>query len=551
MRNRRWVLLAVVLGLAAWWWSSRPSSPTADAVHAGVELEHVGASSPVDLATKSLDARVEVAPVVSPDASAGVERIETVDEHEVAVADVELFDASAGEPIRLGATDASGVLALANPLHGLTRVRTRVSSELEQDHEVPADSAGTLVLHVDAGDSIRGIVTLLDGSQPPVQVDVIAWSDDAAIDVRNLAQRAMHGDPGVPHARTNPDGSFAIPRMMRNKKYLVTAGALGWMTKTYPNRATAGGSDVTIAVQPLYAAVVRFVDARTRGPVRMSPRLSPVGHARSGMQVPDAHASWFAAGGANSVLAGLPSELFADELSLQRFVEACTHADSPSHVGPFELAVDLPGYRAATLEYFAEPLSKGLHELELALEPIDAGRGELAIRWIGVADSLRLDARTALPSITLMLTPESGPPLVYKLDGFSKEEEVIDQIPFGNYDALVELQIARPNVRVAERKISITDGRAEIEVDVRSVGAVVIDVVNRDGSAYVGAAAFTLALEASGGFSTVPFRGPPYVLLGLPPQRWRVGLMKPLVRDADQLVEVAAGDLAHLRFVLP
>jgi hypothetical protein len=91
-----------------------------------------------------------------------------------------------------------------------------------------------------------------------------------------------------------------------------------------------------------------------------------------------------------------------------------------------------------------------------------------------------------------------------------------------------------------------------MDVDVAPFGAIAIDVRRADGSAVSRLLGFFVAPASSEGSGLLEgFWNAPYVVLGLKPRSWRVTLATPDSHIPPQFIDVKAGELATLKFVLP
>lgn len=452
----------------------------------------------------------------------------------------------------MGRTDVTGAITISRRPQPEFRIRARYHGRFEAQADVSIGST-EVVIAVDAGGLVSGRVVFPGGTPVPAGIHVLAWSMADTRPAREFASDALHERDGL-HAVTSSDGRFEIRGFDRSQTYYVTAGGDGLMRKQ-PLRAIAPDAiDLSIEVDVAFGAVVSLLDAQSHEPVRVPGSFWPFGAVKT--RVDDATLTHFVPGGAESILAGVDAKWFEHRDSYSHHVTLCSSPSRRESVGPFTIHAELPGYEPVEAEFFAEPLSQGVHQVELLLTPRATHWGQLQVESVGILAGGPVATRTRLPAGFVVLRDERGGTLRYAMSELGTGHWTFEPIPVGQYRATVVLHSGLTRLPPGEAlSISIQSEPATLLFPVDQLGTVEVLVRDEDRATYT--AAMTLDVERqSGATHSVGFESAPYLVQGLTPGEYSIRVLSPfLSRSAadggtGQIV-IRGGEVSVLEFSAP
>lgn len=465
---------------------------------------------------------------------------------------VELFAETDAQEVPMGRTDVTGAITISRRPQPEFRIRARYHGRFEAQADVSIGST-EVVIAVDAGGLVSGRVVFPGGTPVPAGIHVLAWSMADTRPAREFASDALHERDGL-HAVTSSDGRFEIRGFDRSQTYYVTAGGDGLMRKQ-PLRAIAPDAiDLSIEVDVAFGAVVSLLDAQSHEPVRVPGSFWPFGAVKT--RVDDATLTHFVPGGAESILAGVDAKWFEHRDSYSHHVTLCSSPSRRESVGPFTIHAELPGYEPVEAEFFAEPLSQGVHQVELLLTPRATHWGQLQVESVGILAGGPVATRTRLPAGFVVLRDERGGTLRYAMSELGTGHWTFEPIPVGQYRATVVLHSGLTRLPPGEAlSISIQSEPATLLFPVDQLGTVEVLVRDEDRATYT--AAMTLDVERqSGATHSVGFESAPYLVQGLTPGEYSIRVLSPfLSRSAadggtGQIV-IRGGEVSVLEFSAP
>lgn len=221
-------------------------------------------------------------------------------------------------------------------------------------------------------------------------------------------------------------------------------------------------------------------------------------------------------------LAGLPDLETTDGWATRLIL-----ATAPPHhetIGPAHFVVELPGYETAMSKLHLPRIEREVHERNIALYADAHGFGRLEIRFEGPLEFG--NAGDTRPVARLELTDDGREATGYAIMRM-EPEVVIDGVPFGRYEALVE--DASRFVSLGPYPVEVGRAATRIAVDTSMLGDVECALQVTGGLAPAGGLSFEVSMHTPAGTRTryTSRAAPPYRLGPFPEGRYTVSLRSP------------------------
>jgi hypothetical protein len=439
----------------------------------------------------------------------------------------------------LGLTDASGVLRVKTNGVAFDTVLVSAAGFVTGEARMsPAAKGEVLVkLALTPAEEVRGRVVTEDGSSAGAGIEVLAWRE-AEYPTAQLALRADAGDLRSVTAVTDEQGAFVLRGVDPDRLYSAVAAGNGFVSPSRVSWGRSASRDVSIVVHRAYAAWIRLRETEARA-LRTSPLLygRRYGGPRSGD--PDVGRLFGIGPETLSLLGALAGE---HSTLTDRLYVFTSPGDLP-FLGPFELALDYPGYEK-TVARFEVPALDGEVPAEVTVEltPTASAWGSLEVRFVwGLGDHAVVDE--AEPLGVLRLFDEDGRPCEYAVHDAFPSTVTVEGLPTGSWGwefRLLSGGDTAPAVSGWSGAVAVGEEGARIEVDLSHLGAVRLRLLHLDGSEYTGAA--WIRLERTGE-RTLPariLRTAPHLLSGLGAGTWEVWVDQPRFLDRSAAVARAA-----------
>lgn len=427
----------------------------------------------------------------------------------------------------LGATDARGELRVALGESGLDELAARADGFAPASRRVDETVADTLDLVLRAGGDLPGRVLLASGAPAGAGLFVLAF-DESQASTAAFAARALRGDLRAQLARTADDGGFVLRGLDPRRLHTALAAGAGRISPEPERRVELAMGELVLVVERAYVAWLRLREeggAPVRTPLELyGRRFGTVrgegGGARSMssdmVQVP--------------LLLGAP---LAERSGLRDRFCIFSSALEASELGPFEISLDHPGYEPLRASFHVPALGPaGPAEILVELRPRAEAFGVLELRFrtrlAGLAPTSEVE-----PLALLRLFDESGRACEYAVRHSFPELLRLDALPVGRYRWELETLNGEFNTSAAglEHELVLGAEGATLDIDLSSLGALEVELVQRNGSRYHGAASIRLERAGAAGLPARIFRAPPYLLAGLLPGTYEVLLETPRFLD--------------------
>lgn len=383
--------------------------------------------------------------------------------------------------------------------------------------EVRASASTTVEVILKPAASIRGKVTLPDGSPPPVQVIVYAAPfTDLPGPWLDLLRATRDGAKGIPYSTTNEQGDFEILGLDPQEDHTVVCGGSGWVGERVHRFIRPGDEGVSLVLWRAYGGVVQLKTAHGQVPDSCFASVSTSAH-----PFPDSNAitsrSW-----ETIVVQGACAWRYDDDDWRRRLflVKSATISDQ---LGSVSLEHEVPGFDASTSAIPMMALSAAaLLEATVQLRPWASGFGNVRARFHTAyqlsevpGELWRAPVMWILRSLDTKLTFERavGRPSFEPVDAIG--------VPHGRYEVFLGSPDGAWNAdRQPSRLVTVGDEPLEIDYELPNAGSLVVRIDNegREGADWT-----SVALGRSDGLGfLVEFASSPYILECIPSGKYRV-----------------------------
>ncbi|MDP6540386.1 MAG: hypothetical protein QF903_01930 [Planctomycetota bacterium] len=413
----------------------------------------------------------------------------------------------------------------------------------------PLDAAadeGWIEVRLAPAEEVHGRVSLEDGSSAGAGIEILAWRE-GEYPTAHLARRARAGDLRAITAVTDENGSFVLGGVDPDRLYTAVAAGNGFVS---PSRTTWGRSpsrEVSIVVHRAYAAWIRLREAGG-GALRTSPSLYGRRFGGPRSDAPDIGRLGGLGPRPLMLLGSLP---VAPSTLADRFY-VFTSPRELTGLGPFELALDYPGYERVVARFEVPALEgRAPAEIPVELEPSASTWGTLDVRFLWALSGHAV-VDEAEPLGLLRLFEPDGRPCEFAVREAFPSALAVAGLPTGPYEWEFEILSGaggEPLTPDETAAVLLGEEGAVIEIDLSHLGAIALRLLHLDGSEYEGAAWIRLERAGERPLPARILRTPPYVLSGVSPGTWEVWVDQPrfldrstaVARDARSTVVVEPG----------
>jgi hypothetical protein len=444
------------------------------------------------------------------------------------------FISEDGQAIARRVADAQGVLEYsivggepAWVVVGCRDFATRMISIVRDDRTII-----TVTLKPDG--EIKGRVHFRDGTPPPAPMRVMvsyprlrgAYSWNSV----NESHAASSGDLRVNSATTDGNGAFRIRGVEPGTWCTLVAGGagVGPDPETYYN-AEAGGESVDIIIGNLYILDV-LVEEEGGRPLSISPLLrkrgepysaftSQTGSMKAGYPQRNPVVQWSGASGVERENPFRQVVAYWSESRLERF-------------GPITFSTFFPGYYPTASTVWALPVgSDTLTEQVVLVKARERGFGE--IRFLlddvaqGMIDAVRKSPNCFAqnPAVLVLKSKDTNRTMCIPLSGIPLDSRKTESVPCDDYTMFIEAPFLSVD-SLPSIEFSVIPGTIT-EVVLRMPGkwaALEFDAQLGDSSncAYSGPLALDIEREGNARQVEWAFSGPPYLVAGVDPGRYRI-----------------------------
>jgi len=468
----------------------------------------------------------------------------------------------------LGVTDAAGLVQATLAPGACEEVlasapgwqRGRVSLADGSPGDDDGTEPRTVRVELLPGGRITGRVRFLDGSPAGAGLRVLAWPSGRPPGDRDL-EEAVRGEPSVPWAETGPGGAFTVEGLDPGVRYQLAAGGPGGIFSPKSSRSLKPDTEpAVVQVGQVFGArlVVREKGGR---PLRLAPRLS---YRNPSFLLGSTDRTVDFLGSSRSRrlarLTGLPGDLLRGEPGWNRTILAV--AEGPrSQSGPMEVSVKLPGYwPVPPFRFWLLPVEGELPVHVVELEPTARGWGILEVSFL--LPRVPVWPRLGHPheGAEILLEDQDGTKLSFGLDGVPGDGRLrLDGVPWGRYQARFQvsgsLGFRWPPRHTPGVPVACGSTPAVLELDLREMGGLLLDVLGPDGRPWTGGIGLGLTPLKVKDFGNAICPDPPYAFRGLPPGGYRMEVWPwdaaLAGRPAPVEVFVPAGDWGRVAVTLP
>lgn len=562
--------VALILAAAAWLrlgvTSTNAIAPVAESSSPAIAAAASSEADPVVPASASEDERTEAPRTELGEASV---RVTDLRDAPIAGAELQLVTGNGQSAKRLGQTSSAGLFELEEPPPAGSTLVARAAGFATTSRAIGEHSAETdarIVLRMAPSAELRGRVIDTHGAAVGAGVRVLAWPSTPISSGHENARRALAGDPREHLVSTDEAGAFLFDDLPANQPVFLVAAGKGIASASLADAKAGRSEDLTVTVEPTYAAIVGFVS--TAG-VRLTAHDGPV---QSDIRTCSGCASRVT--GTPFILSNAGAKLETwPGLALSALV-ACEQA--APHVTGNRLRAMIEGYVDVDAELDLLPLDDDLPVTIVSVLPLAEGMGRIEVRFVTAGRPIDAALRDFVPEGVLTLSKDFGNPLLFaiqpELDApFSLEA------PFGTYRPCFRADAGEFVYPPAELASELVVGPipAQLAIEVRGLGAISVSAIRSDGEPSNEPFSFQLArgrpevILSQQEFPGLVFpagakyyRGAqpyrhltsPVILRGLSPGEYTVIASSPtrgaLDGNADGIVTVAAGRVTEVKLRL-
>ncbi len=456
-----------------------------------------------------------------------------------------------------GATDSEGLWSATYPSEAAWKtvyVSADGYADSESYLEVAGGKANRIVMEAEG--VLRGTVTLANGTPAPPGITVYAWAGVSAPSEDSFTAL----DAGVRtflSAIPNNTGAFEVRGARPGATYTVCAGGKGWTTIDWARRVTVGSPETRLTLWKLYGGlIVASVNGYKTSPELLSgSTYVDYGDAKyRTVSFPSLQLT--CAGVRKLERARLPSGFY--DWRYRTLFVAKPYMDSDVlHV---EMTYSMPGIEKRALTVSLRPVpGHPVPVYKVALNVTAKGFGQLVNVFVGGPKAKRAKAPNGLPPAFLqMISVDGGEHLRIPISVLGGISHVVSGIPIGEYKARLATRtgfLLRP--REGER-VFVGRGRLSLTWDLTAFGALLL--VPRKLDPLTCRQGFQVKLRPLGrgdrASSSFSLYGPPYLLTGLAPGKYRVDIVQGTNAGSKNTVrlssiEIGASELTQADFSWP
>ena len=442
--------IVVALGLLAglsWIWFS--STDRGEAMARGEEAE-AGGGPEAETTALQLGAGVVTeerrrVPFTRPEKAVSGEsgapevlEVHTVDENGRSLAGVRL-DARLVDGVHaLGETDENGHALVPFPRDGWGELLATRSGYAPARHNPHWSHRREVTMTLVGGETLEGRVVLLDGTPVESGVHVVAFPMERERPMYLQPSEWMFQDPQARSAETDAEGIYRLGDLDPAEHYTLFAGGKGYVLDGPVVDVHAGDEVPDLVVRPGYGALVQL-----RDPDGSSPEMDRYVGAGVGMSARflNGEARFVKNNSMSSLLAGYPH----DSSSLQPWDNLfVAMTDEPVAHVVLDFAMHPPGYAPVEMQITLQPLTEGMHVVDVLLTPLASERGTIIVERdpdLYVEEDTRWQ-----PFAILSIRGDEGKLWSYPLHGADEVRHSVENVPFGRYQASVVLRPSFYNV---------------------------------------------------------------------------------------------------------
>lgn len=503
-------------------------------------------ASQAGLADVVAPGRIELADVAEPareDASASSGqasprlRLSVVDEADAPVVGAAVHFAGLSDEavgVASGATDDQGQISLPPPGEaGFLVVEHRAHPRGERF--VSAGQCAEVRLVLSAPASMGGRVVDSRGARVTAEPWVLVYPERNPPSRRRL-DALMRGALDLPSTsvlvRADPAGRFEVDGLDPRETYTVFVGGNGFACSAPLRRMSPSGEEVTVVAGPVFGALLRFVSegqtellSDSRLWRSMSPRWTWAPELGEGL----------AAGSLGAVLAGIPLGLTGNVVLDAGTPVALIGSRGSERIGPIQVEGQLIGHDPVETTVSLPRFTSGNFEVvQVPLRARSARTARLDIELRGIAGSSSSISTLHQDVGVVALQPvEESAPYLLKLDSWSNQEIVLDEVPVGVYAVGIHTPLGfLAHAPVDGATVHVPESGARIVFDLSASCEIEILVGRRGevGQLYSGELSVGLSRTFEDGRTqsgVLVFDRAPFVLSGALEQTYELTLYRP------------------------
>jgi hypothetical protein len=455
--------------------------------------------------------------------------------------------ASDGALIHRGTTDQNGnaVLAVAGGQSLVLGVTAQGYVAYRATLSDPLPARTVVVLRSSV--TIRGRVQQPDGRPPPAPMLVVAWPTHRQAPSPDDLRLLFAGTPLLPAVETDPAGEFLLDGLSEGRSYLVAAGNTGWTTRAVSEhecRVVPGNREnepLVLTIWKVFACVARA-------------RLEDGGEPPEAKEI----GSW-------SVVVPRSARTVAEiELGLSRIAEAMAgqqvsrprnwldlqddwrfrvlaYTSSEDHLKTL-ITYWVPGLAPGRAEVHLPHFTGNLPVRNVFLAPKTRDFGTLRVTIRADHDVLASPGTSSAATLFLEPADRRGDEIRIRMASLGSGVHEFRDIPAGRYRARLVAErgsFQQPPTNRPARPITIGLHAATIEFDLRGLAAVQLVFREQRGSEVADVGRIVVTPQSPDGaesYGMCGFRGPPYLLQGLNPGRYRFQVRFQMTAGSDVIL---------------
>lgn len=420
--------------------------------------------------------------------------------------------------ILLGQTDMIGeVWTSRKPLAG-ARLLIRGAGHVPQLIEVPSPAPDTIPVRLREGWSLAGRVVDPSGNLvgPGVRVLSVSPGDDLTV---GRVRASMLGHGPLLMATTDVNGEFALKGLDPKMGYRLFAGGQGYCSADPLGKIVHVGlseGPFELTAYPAYGLRVRIREKGGLTP-KIGSELGGKWWGTPAVLVEDAKT--IMSGPWTAELLGVDPG--AEGSSFDRTNYFITASDHGSSID-VSFEAQYPGYEPTSARLAAVRVRDELPVHDVTIVPTCAGFGSVVV-WLEPAEALPQvipgDTSVAPPMLILRNAAGEGVEIKASLEGIERGHRSVDGVPFGMYS----VQFRAPHQLFRHPKnndgpvfLSVDSRKEDLRVPLVDLGSLALNVLNQDGTEYVGPIRGTHVTIAGGWTDGFYFPSPPYSIPMLP-----------------------------------